>query len=175
MHTKAIQALVVSGIVSVIGLIIWPGCATPPLPSTRQSILGRKTADFAFAKPARVDRVEVTRRLGAPDTYFEELRLACYRVNDVTRRNVYLCLYVIPVYVEKRRGWDEIAFIQFDEHDEVRRSGIDMFMRGVSSQQVPSNYLHYYELRLKSAATNWLAAQERKDKKIAAARAPRKL
>lgn len=174
MRSKAIKALVISGMVSVIGLIVWPGCATPPLPSKRQSIMGRKKADFAFAKPARVDRAEVMRRLGAPDAYFEELSLVCYRVNDVTRRNLFLCLFVVPIEVTKRPGWEEVAFIKFDEHDAVRYSGIEMFFKGVASQQIPRTYLRNYKVRLKSAATNWVASQERKDKKIDAARAPRK-
>ena len=175
MRSKAITALVISGIISVIGLIVWPGCATPPLPSTRQSIMGRKTADFAFAKPARVDRAEVMRKLGAPDAYFNGQSLVCYRVNDVTRRNVFLCLFVVPIKVNKQPGWQEIAFIQFDEQDAVRYSGIEMFFTGNFYPTIPSNYLHHYEARLKRSATNWLAAQERKDRKIDDARAPRKL
>ena len=174
MRTKAIKALVLSGIVSVIGLIIWPGCATPPLPSKRQSIMGRKTADFAFAQPARVDRAEVMRRLGAPDAYFEEQSLVCYRVNDVTRRNVFLCLFVVPIEVTKYPGWEEVALIKFDEHDAVRYSGIEMFYTGRSNPKDAHADLRNYQVRLKRTATNWVAAQERKDKKIDAARAPRK-
>ena len=174
MRSKAIKALVISGMVSVIGLIVWPGCATPPLPSKRQSIMGRKTADFAFAKPARVDRAEVMRRLGAPDAYFKELSLACYRVNDVTRRNLYLCLFVVPIEVTKYPGWEEVALIKFDEHDAVRYSGIEMFYTGRSNPKDAHADLRNYQVRLKRTATNWVAAQERKDKKIDAARAPRK-
>lgn len=174
MRSKAITALVISGMVSVLGLILWPGCATPPLPAKRQSIMGRKTADFAFAKPARVDRAEVMRRLGAPDAYFNGQSLVCYRVNDVTRRNLFLCLFVVPIEVTKRPGWQEVALIQFDEHDAVRYSGIEMFFKGAPSQHGPPPYFRTPEARLKYVATNWVASQERKTKKIATARAPRK-
>ena len=174
MHTKAIKALVISGMVSVIGLIFWPGCATPPLPAKRQSIQGRKAEDFAFAKPASVDRAEVMRRLGAPDAYFNGQSLVCYRVNDVTRRNLFLCLFVVPITVNKQPGWQEVALVQFDEHDVVRYSGIEMFFNGARYQRGPPFHLRTPEARLKYAATNWVAAQERKDKKIAAHRSPRK-
>ena len=174
MRSKAIKALVISGMVSVIGLIVWPGCATPPLPSKRQSIMGRKKADFAFAKPARVDRAEVMRRLGAPDAYFEELSLVCYRVNDVTRRNLFLCLFVVPIAVNKQPGWQEVALIKFDEQGAVRYSGIEMVFTGKTTMPFSITYPRTYHARLKNVATNWVAAQERKDKKIAAARAPRK-
>ena len=174
MRSKAIKALVISGMVSVLGLILWPGCATPPLPAKRQSIMGRKTADFAFAKPARTDRAEVMRRLGAPDAYFEEQSLVCYRVNDVTRRNLFLCLFIVPIEVTKRPGWEEVALIQFDEHGAVRYSGIEMFFRGAPHRRGPPFHLRTPEARLQYAATNWVAAQERKEKKIEASRAPRK-
>ena len=174
MRSKAIKALVISGMVSVIGLIVWPGCATPPLPSKRQSIMGRKKADFAFAKPARVDRAEVMRRLGPPDAYFQEQSLVCYRVNDVTRRNLFLCLFVVPIKVNKQPGWQEVALIKFDEQGAVRYSGIETFFHGRVYPTTPSLYPRNDELRLKNVATNWLAAQERKDKKSGAAGAQQK-
>jgi hypothetical protein len=49
--------------------------------------------------------------------------VACYQVNEVTKRNVQL-FFVIPTYVQKHPGYVDVAFIEFDESDHVRRSGM---------------------------------------------------
>ena len=87
------------------------------------------------------------RRLGEPDAYLPDLRIACYRVNEVTRRKLWLCLFVIPINVENRSGYVEIAFIEFDEKDHVRRSGTR-----IGHQREAMSY----------AAQKWLASQEPK-------------
>jgi hypothetical protein len=89
-------------------------------------------------------------RLGEPDAWLPDYRIACYRVNEVTKRNLWLCLGVIPINVSKRPGPDEIAFIEFDERDYVRRSGIGTGYRGDA---------------LSRSAQNWLKAQEAEKRK----------
>ena len=147
MRTKAKTALLVSGVFWVIATMIWPGCATPPLPSSRKPISSRKPADFAFVKSTQPSRREVVERLGEPDAYFAGLRVACYRVNTVTRRKLWLFLGIIPIGVSKMPGELDIAFIEFDEHDHVRRSGLGTGYTGEG---------------LEYAARRWMTAKEKK-------------
>ena len=146
MSSKAKAVLLVSGVLWVVAMMVWPGCATAPLPSSRVSILSRKKSDFAFAKSAQPSRSEVVRRLGEPDAFIADRRVACYRVNTVTRRKLWLLLGIIPVGVVKLPGELDIAFIEFDEHDRVRRSGMGTGYPGAG---------------LDFAAKRWLAAKEK--------------
>jgi hypothetical protein len=79
-----------------VGFAVWPGCATAPLPSSRQPIGLRKKADFKFAKREQPSRTEVVRRVGEPDAYAADVRVACYRVSDVTRRELWLLFGFLP-------------------------------------------------------------------------------
>jgi hypothetical protein len=148
MASRAIKAFFVGGALCAAALILWPGCATPPLPSSRKPIALRKTADFKFLKSGKASRDEMTAKLGAPDAYFDDLHVACYRVNEVTKRNLYLCLFVIPVYVERNPGALDIALIEFDDHNYARRLSIRTgFFGNTNSTE-----------GLLEAARDWLAA-----------------
>jgi hypothetical protein len=120
------KVLLVAGAFFSLGLIAWPGCATPPLPSSRKPILSRKTEDFRSLKTKPMNRSEVVARLGEPDVYYPGLRVACYRINEVTKRNLWLFLGVIPLNVEKTRGGFEVAFIKFDEQERVERFDVEI-------------------------------------------------
>src|SRR5258705_13889062 len=124
MPSKARTALLLFATLWVIGMVVWPGCATPPLPPLRQPIDYRKKRDFAFLKSSHVSRAEMIVKVGTPDEYFSDLRIACYRINQVTARKLWLLLGVIPVQVDKSPAGVEVALIQFDEHDRAQRFGI---------------------------------------------------
>ena len=147
MRPKTKTALLVSAVLWVVAMMVWPGCATPPLPSSRTPILSRKKADFAFPKSPPPSRTEIVRKVGEPDAWYPDLRVACYRVNEVTRRKLWLFLFIIPVNVEKHAGYVDIVFIEFDEGDHVRRSGM-------------STEYRYDALTV--SAEKWLAAKETK-------------
>jgi len=100
-------------------------------------------------KKAQPSRDEVIAKLGQPDTYLDDVKVACYHVNSVTRRKTLLLLFVIPTPVEKRPEFD-LALIQFDETDHVKRYGL---VRQPAYQSYDS------------AAEAWLASQEKKAKK----------
>ena len=104
MWVRSIRALCVSGVFCALGLMIWPGCATPPLRSIRKPIADRKKADFAFLKSTPLSREEVVAKVGVPDACYADLRVCVYRINDVTRRNLLLCLFVIPMGVQQTPG-----------------------------------------------------------------------
>ena len=146
MRTKTKNALLASGVLWVVATMVWPGCATPPLPTSRKPIASRKPEDFAFVKSTQPSRREVVGRLGEPDAYYTGIRVACYPVNTVTRRKLWLFLGIIPVGVSKMPGELDIAFIEFDEHDHVRRSGLGTGYSGVG---------------LEYAAKKWLATKEK--------------
>ena len=152
MRSKTKTALLVSAILWVVAMMVWPGCAWPPIPATRKPILSRKKEDFAFPKPPPPSRSEIVGKLGEPDAYFPDLRVACYRVNEVTKRNLWLLLFIIPVDVEKNPGYVDVAFIEFDESDHVRRSRM-------------STVDHFDALHLDALAKKWLASQEAKKRK----------
>ncbi len=82
MRAKTKTVLVLGAVIFTIGMIVWPGCATPPLPSIRKPISSRKKEDFAFPKSSPQSRSEIVSKVGEPDEYFPDLRVACYRIND---------------------------------------------------------------------------------------------
>jgi len=148
MRSKTKTALLISAGLWVVAMMVWPGCATPPLPSSRKPIQSRKKEDFNFPKSWPPSRSDIVHRLGEPDAYWPDLRVACYRVNEVTKRHLWLCLFVIPVNVDKRPGYVDVAFIEFDESDHVRRSGMDTQA--------------YRSVALRDLAKKWLASLESK-------------
>ena len=84
-------------------MMVWPGCTPWPGPSSRKPILSRKKEDFAFPKSPAPSRSEIVGKLGEPDAWLPELRVACYQVNEVTKRNVEL-FFVIPTMFRSIRG-----------------------------------------------------------------------
>jgi hypothetical protein len=129
MRTKAKTALITVVAFWLIGLIVWPGCATPPLPSLREPIASRKTTDFKFFKAGQISRSEIAAKLGEPDEYFDDLRVAIYRINKVTGRKIWLCLGVIPIMVNRFPAGVEVALIQFDKEDRAQRFTISTTQR----------------------------------------------
>jgi len=155
MRSKAKAALLVSAVLWVVAMMVWPGCTTPPLKSSRKPILSRKKEDFAFPKSPPPSRSEIVGKFGEPDAWLPELRVACYRVNEVTKRNLELFV-VIPVNVWKRPGYVDVAFIEFDESDHVRRSG--MRTEYYNDKDVFEKHLGGWP----ALAKKWLASQEPK-------------
>jgi hypothetical protein len=121
MPAKAKAALTLFVAFWLIGLVVWPGCATPPLPPLRQPIASLKKTDFKFLKAGQISRAEIVARVGEPDEYFSDLRIAVYRINRVTGRRIWLCLGIIPVMVDKFPAGVEVALIQFDEQGRAQR------------------------------------------------------
>src|ERR1051325_10125693 len=136
MRSKKLATLFLCAVFSVAALTVWPGCISAPLPSARRAVLARKKEDFKFTKPPQPSRVELVIKLGEPDFYFENIRVACYRVNEVTRRRIWLCLGIIPMEVQRYPGDLDVAFIEFDEQDRVRRSGTSSLRRGEKMEVV---------------------------------------
>lgn len=121
MRFKTGIALLIIGALAAIGLMVWPGCAMPPIRDARKPIGPHTKADFKAVKSKHPTRSEVVSRLGEPHDYFPELRVASYQVNTVKERNLVLCLFVIPISVEYGSAGIEHALIQFDDEDRAQR------------------------------------------------------
>lgn len=132
-RSRKVKLLLVAVVLFTVGLMVWPGCAFLPLPSKRTPIASRTTAPFKIRQPQQFTRAEVVARLGPPDEYFPDMRVACYRVNDVEKRKLFLLLFVIPINVMKEKAYD-IGFVEFDEQDRVRRAGIKTYSAGQKLQ-----------------------------------------
>ena len=146
MRSKAKTAFVGAAIFWIIAVVVWPGCATPPLPSTRTPVASRTKADFEFIKSSQPSRDDVFAKLGAPDAYLSNLRVACYRVNTVKRRELFLLLFVIPLGVNQLPSDFDVALIEFDEQDHAKRSGIAVQLNQESFDHT---------------ATKWLSSKDR--------------
>jgi hypothetical protein len=177
MHSKVKKALVLAAVCSVVAMTVWPGCVTPPLPTSRKPIAARKKQDFAFVKSRHPGRSEIVTTLGEPDVYFEDLRVACYRVNAVTRRKLWLFLGLIPIGVSRIGGQVDVAFIQFDDQDRAQQFAITTASHGVHLDQSPvgpvSIVVHYnspiseHERNgFYSAAKQWLAAKDKEQRSL---------
>jgi len=123
MRSKSRILFVLLSTVWVAANVVWLGCAIVPLPSSRHPIDSRKIADFKFVRKSQPTRDEVIAKLGPPDAYLADLHVACYRINTVTRRKLFLLLFVIPTGVIREQGYD-LALVQFDENDRVKRYGL---------------------------------------------------
>jgi len=122
MRSRSRIAFVLLGSLWVVANVAWLGCAVVPLPSSRHPIDSRRTGDFKFVKKSQPTRDEVVAKLGSPDAYLPDARVACYRINSVTHRK-FLILFLIPAGVEKYDDFD-LALIEFDDTDRVKRYGL---------------------------------------------------
>jgi hypothetical protein len=124
-RSQARTALLVGAVLIMVGFVVWPGCATAPLPSKRTAIGTRTKSQFKIKESQHLTRAEIVERFGRPDAFVPDIRVACYRVNDVTRREMFLLFFVIPVYFSATPNSVDVAFIEFDEQDRVRRVEIE--------------------------------------------------
>jgi hypothetical protein len=123
-HASLRHFLLVLGALAVAGLIIWPGCATPPLPATRKPLSNLRVTDFKFPRGSQPTRTELEAQLGKPDEFFEDVHVACYRLNKVSRRRLWLFLCVLPIAAPRDPDVIEVAFVQFDAQQRVSRVGV---------------------------------------------------
>jgi hypothetical protein len=150
MRHKTKTAFVLAVGMWTVSAFVWPGCISAPLPNAHQPIAFRKQSDFVLPKSPQLTRGEVISKLGEPDVYLPDLRIACYRVNTVTRRHLDIFL-IFPVGIEREpMGMNDVAFIQFDEEDRVIRSGLS------------SHPVERFHQTAEAAAKQWLADQEKK-------------
>ena len=121
MRLRTKRAFLAAGALCAAGFIVWPGCATPPLPSSRKPVSSLRPADFSFGKSAHPSRIDIVSKIGKPDEYFADLRVACYKLNRLTRRRLWLLFGVLPVAAPKDADRLEVAMIQYDDHDRAQR------------------------------------------------------
>jgi hypothetical protein len=122
-------AFLVAGALCAAGFIVWPGCASPPLPASRTPLSNHTRAEFSLKKNAHPSRDEVIARVGPPDEYYADLRVACYKLNQVRRRRLVLLFGILLIGVPKDPACLEVAMIQFDDHDRAQRTEIAIIPR----------------------------------------------
>ena len=117
-------ALLAAGALFAAGFVVWPGCATPPLPATRTALSNLKRTDFSFGKNAHPSQNDIVTKLGQPDENFADLRVSCYKLNDIKRRKLWLFLGVLPIAITRDGDDLEVAMIQFDDRKQAQRIDI---------------------------------------------------
>lgn len=123
-RTPSPRFLVVLGVLGAAALLVWPGCAWPALPARRTPLSNLRTADFKYAPTVgqtRPTRTEIEAKLGAPDEYYEDLRVAAYRLNEVKRKRLWLLFFVLPVSVTQDPSELEVGFVEYNDAGNVRR------------------------------------------------------
>jgi hypothetical protein len=94
-----------------------------------------KRADFSPRKIDHARREEIAAQLGSEDEYFADLKIACYKLNKLKRRRLWLCFGVLPFGVSRDPDGLEVAMIQFDKDDRALK---------VAIRSVPPQF--YFEL-----------------------------
>jgi len=148
LNARAKAVFIFAAATFVIGLAVWPGCASPPLPTKRIPVYRRDKDDFKIRQSEHPTRAEVFARLGQPDVVLEDIRVAGYQLNEATRRNVFLLFFIIPLDVERREG-REMFFVEFDEQDRVRQSAIKWIYKNQKFSDAGRHWLR--EVHLKEA------------------------
>jgi hypothetical protein len=128
-HFVAKTAFLVAGALCAAGFIVWPGCAFPPLPASRTPLSTHTRGEFSLKKNAHPSRDEVVAKLGPPDEYLADLRVSCYKLNEVRRRRLVLLFGILLIGVPKDPVCLEVAMIQFDDHDRAQRREIRIIPR----------------------------------------------
>jgi hypothetical protein len=135
-----------AGALAAAAFIIWPGCVSAPLPSSRRPLSAFKPVDFKFAKNAHPTRDEIIAKVGEPDQYFSDLHVACYRLNRLTRERIVLLFALLPVGGYRDNDRLEVAMIEYDAQDRVKRIevkavGESAYLLGATSPVID---LHHY-------------------------------
>jgi len=94
------------------------GCLMVQIPS-RHPVAGRK--DLDFIKPGKTLREEVHSRLGGEDVYYKDLRIGCYRRNEVTYRQWLFILIFPTLRGPGQAPSSDLAYIQYDRLEYVSR------------------------------------------------------
>ncbi|HXF11432.1 MAG TPA: hypothetical protein VN625_11655 [Desulfuromonadaceae bacterium] len=102
----------------IVANVVFTGCMVVPLPPSRHPVGSRKLDGFPALKKSHPTRSEVVAKFGQPEAYFDDLHVACYRVNSVTHRGLVL-MFLIPTGVNRFNDFD-LMLIRFDENDRLK-------------------------------------------------------
>jgi hypothetical protein len=143
-HLTTKKAFLAAGVLCAACFVVWPGCATPPLPASRTPLSALKRADFSFEKDAHPSQDDVLTKIGPPDDYFPDLHVACYKLNQVKRRRLVLMFFVLPIAWPKDPDGLEVAMIQYDDHDRVQRTEIRILSYYPANHNAMHNTAKYW-------------------------------
>ena len=121
MNTPRHRILGLSAFVAVLGLVLWPGCVTPTITTQRQPTTSLRNADVRAMRREPPTRAEVVRSAGEPEAYFEDLRVAVYRLSKVRRHKLVLLFGVLPILAYGVGEDAEFLLLAYDEDGKVSR------------------------------------------------------
>ncbi len=164
-RNKRLCISIVAAALWTAGFVVWPGCATPPLPSRRTPAGNVQRADVTMVKRSQSTKNEVMARLGKPDEDFADLRVACYHLNHLSRRRLLLFLGIVPMGTDTDNLGLEVVMFQFDAQGKIRRHarrtvrfpyswfGMTVARSVTSPDAVPAGY---FSKLLRTAAEEWV-------------------
>lgn len=162
---KRVILWVAAAAVWAAGFVVWPGCATPPLPSSRTPVANIQRSDVAFVKRSRPLKSEVIARLGKPDDDYADIRVICYHLNHLSRHRLMLFLGIVPVGVPEDNLGLEVVMFQFDAQGKMLRQtrrtvrhpyswfGLSAFSSVTSPAAVPAGF---FSKLVRTAAEEWV-------------------
>ena len=109
----------------IVGLVVWPGCATPSITTSRKPLTPFKPAAFQAETTTHPSLTEVVGKMGTPDEYFPDLHVVCYKLDQVSSRTLWLFLGIVPFALTKDADRSEVAMIQFDGQGKAQRIKIE--------------------------------------------------
>jgi hypothetical protein len=106
--------LAAASVLFTAGFVVWPGCGSIPLRSSRTTPGPVQMKDVKNSAQAGLSKSEVFAKLGKPDAWYDDLRVACYKLN-VLNRNSLLIVFFVPIGSDSQKdAGAEVAMIQFD-------------------------------------------------------------
>ena len=152
-------AFLAAGALCAAGFVVWPGCAAPPLPASRTPLSIHTRDEFSLKKNEHPSRAEIVTKLGKPDEYFADLRVACYKLNEIKRRRLLLLFGFLPIAAPRDPARLEVVLIQFDDRDRAQREKIRIipgYYIGVYGNYQSTMPAPALRSMMKSEAQQWL-------------------
>ena len=141
LRSKSACCFALMSVVWVAANIVWLGCSVLPLPARHDPVMSRTTAEFKSAKKSKLSREEMIAKLGRPDAYLADLRIACYHVNSITKRGLDLFL-IFPLATEGGGPVDyDLALIKFDQTDHISLYKLVQQDNGETYEQAAKKWL----------------------------------
>jgi hypothetical protein len=116
-------AFVFVALVWVVANMVWMGCVSAPVTPSKKLAIYRDKSDFDFAKKSKnttlPSRDEIEQKLGKPDSYLPDTKVAIYQMDVRQRREVILLLFLIPLDVYEVQK-SQLALIEYDDSFKVK-------------------------------------------------------
>ena len=96
------------------GFILWAGCASVALPSSRTTPGRVQMEEVKQAGQAGLSKSEMFVKLGKPDEWYHDLHVACYKLHALERGSVEIVFGIPFPDNENKEPGVEVALVEFD-------------------------------------------------------------